>query len=60
MESLFNIKSGLESILRQLDREPGYIETLYCQKSTNEAIFWIGKLIDRLEIEKQVLTNKKE
>ncbi len=48
MEKLLNIKRDLEKLLRQTDSEPGTIEVLYCQKSIQEAIFWIGKQIANL------------
>ncbi len=52
MEKLLAIRNDLENTLRQIDTEPGYLETLYCQKSIQESIFWIGKLIERLDSEK--------
>ncbi len=51
MENLCSIKQELENLLGQIDREPGTLDTLYCQKSIQEAIFWIGKQIDKLREE---------
>lgn len=47
MEELLIIEKEIESISRQIDREGSTLNLLYCQKSLQEAKFWLSTEIDK-------------
>lgn len=46
MEALKHLKKELERINRQVGLNAATLNVLYCQKSIEEAMFWISKEIE--------------